>query len=263
MAGMMQKRLGPLTVALAFVGLSLLGVACYLLFAMLGDRTILDYTPRYDRAPLLAALEDAGFGLGAPVHLRIFKRERRLELWMAREGGRYAMFRSYDICTYSGSLGPKLVEGDLQAPEGFYRVSKLQLNPKSRHYLAVNLGYPNAFDVQHGRTGSALMVHGGCSSIGCYAITDESVDEVYAVMEAALGAGQEAVDVHVFPFALTAAALAAEVHSPWLDFWSNLKRGYDDFELRNVPPKVAACRGEYRFGADAEGADCVAIAAWS
>jgi murein L,D-transpeptidase YafK len=262
---MQPIRLRPLVAAGAAVaGLYAFAFACYLLLLVLGDRTIPDHTPpRFDRAPLLAALETAGFKLGAPAHVRIFKREKRLEVWMAREDGRYAMFRSYDICTFSGSLGPKLAEGDRQAPEGFYRVSRAQLNPNSRHHLAFNLGYPNAFDMQHGRTGSALMVHGGCSSIGCYAITDEGVDEVYAVVEAALDAGQDAVDVHVFPFALTATALEVESQSPWLGFWQNLKRGYDEFEAWSVPPKVSACNGEYRFGADAEGPDCVAIAAWS
>ena len=254
---------------LALGGLVLGGLAWPLsqgypsLIHLLGDRIIADYTPRFDRAPLVADLEAAGFALGMPAHVRIFKRERRLEIWMAREDGRYAKFRGYDICTYSGVLGPKLAEGDLQAPEGFYRVARSQLNPQSRHYLAFNLGYPNAYDRSLGRTGSALMVHGGCSSIGCFAITDEGVDEVYAVVEAALNRGQEAVDVHVFPFALTDSALATEVHSPWSAFWQNLKRGYDLFEAKSVPPKVAACRGRYVFGTEAEGPDCDPIAAWS
>lgn len=230
---------------------------------LLGDRIIPDYLPRYDRAPLVADLEAAGFALGSPAHVRIFKREKRLEVWMARQDGRYAQFRSYDICNHSGTLGPKLAEGDLQAPEGFYRVAQRQLNPQSRHYLAFNLGYPNAYDRSHGRTGSALMVHGGCSSVGCFAITDAAVDEVYAIVEAALDHGQRAVDVHVFPFALTDSALAAEDHSPWSGFWQNLKRGYDLFEAAGVPPTVAACRGQYIFGAEAEGPDCDPIAAWS
>ena len=233
------------------------------LMHLIGDRFIPDYLPRYDRAPLVADLEASGFALGTPAHVRIFKRERRLEVWMARNDGRYARFRSYDICNHSGTLGPKLAEGDLQAPEGFYRVAQRQLNPQSRHYLAFNLGFPNAYDRSLGRTGSALMVHGGCSSVGCFAITDAAMDEVYAIVEAALDRGQDAVDVHVFPFALTDDALATEVHDPWATFWQNLKHGYNLFEASGVPPKVAACLGKYAFGKDAEGPDCDPIAAWS
>ena len=228
-----------------------------------GDRIIADKQPRFDRAALHADLTANGFSLGDPVHIRIFKQERRLEVWLQREGERFVKFRDYEICRFSGNLGPKLAEGDRQAPEGFYRVSKSQLNPNSRHHLSFNLGFPNAFDRQLGRTGSALMVHGGCSSIGCYAITDESVDEVYALVEAALEEGQDAVDVHAFPFQLTETALAATGGSSWQSYWRNLKAGHDMFEQTGLPPRVAACRGEYKFGPDAEGEDCVAIAAWS
>jgi len=218
----------------------------------------------YDRTELVASLSAAGFSLGDRAHVRIYKREHTLELWMRPSASdAYALFRAYDICTFSGALGPKLQEGDRQSPEGFYRVGLKQLNPNSRHHLSFNLGFPNAFDRQLGRTGSALMVHGGCSSIGCYAITDASVDEVYAVVEAALLRGQDAVDVHVFPFRMTGPALAAEGGSTWAPFWRNLKVGYDLFELELQPPRVGACEGEYRFGKDAEGAECAAIAAWS
>ncbi len=217
----------------------------------------------FDRTQLVADLSAAGLALGAPAHVRIYKRERRLEVWLQGAAGPYELFRGYDICSFSGGLGPKLKEGDRQAPEGFYRVGLSQLNPNSRHHLSFNLGFPNAFDRQLGRTGSALMVHGGCSSIGCYAIGDESVDEVYAVVEAALKGGQAAVDVHAFPFRLTATALAAEGGSAWMGYWRNLKQGYDLFEATQVPPVVGACAGEYRFGADAEGPQCAAIAAWS
>lgn len=234
------------------------------LFHWLGDRIIADrQEPTFDRTQLHADLSAAGFAMGDPVHVRIFKRERRLEVWLQAASGRYERFRDYEICRYSGELGPKLKEGDRQAPEGFYRVSQSQLNPNSRHHLSFNLGFPNAFDRQLGRTGSALMVHGGCSSIGCYAITDESVDEVYAMVEAALDKGQDAVDVHVFPFRMTAMAMASVGGHTWLDFWRNLKQGHDLFERHGVPPRVGACRGEYRFGPDAGGSDCDAIAAWS
>lgn len=229
----------------------------------LRDRMTANTEPRYDRSQLGRDLAQAGHAFGDPAHIRIFKQERRLELWLQRDDGRYALFRSYDICNYSGGLGPKLREGDRQSPEGFYRVGQLQLNPNSRHHLSFNLGFPNAYDRQLGRTGSALMVHGGCSSIGCYAITDAKVDEVYAVVEAALAAGQDAVDVHAFPFRLTAAAMAAQAGHRWLDYWANLKQGFDLFEQTATVPAVGACKGEYRFGADAGGPGCTAIAAWS
>lgn len=251
-------------IAIALIGLGTVGLAVY---RQLGHqrpeaRTI-PVRQVFDRSTLHADLDAAGFSLGAPAHVRIFKRESRLELWLARDDGRYALFKGYDICTWSGDLGPKLKEGDKQAPEGFYRVGLKQLNPASRHHLSFNLGFPNAFDRQHGRTGSALMVHGGCSSVGCFAITDESVDEVYAVVEAALKSGQDAVDVAVFPFRMTATALAEQGSSPWLGFWRNLKQGHDLFEAGFTPPPVAACNGEYRFGPAAEDAQCAAIAAWS
>lgn len=250
----------------AFIALGIFVVAAVLIgrFALTerGDRPI--RTERvYDRTQFVADLSAAGFALGDEAHVRIYKREHKLELWMRNAGGQYAMFRAYDICNFSGDLGPKLKEGDRQSPEGFYRVSSKQMNPNSRHHLSFNLGFPNAFDRQLGRTGSALMVHGGCSSVGCYAITDANVDEVYAVVDAALGKGQAAIDVHVFPFRMTATALAAEGGNTWVSFWRNLKTGYDLFEADGVPPKVAACRGQYRFGADAEGPECAVIAAWS
>jgi murein L,D-transpeptidase YafK len=247
--------IGVLLVAAALVGR-------FVLTERAGDRDIV--TERvYDRTQFVAELTAAGFALGDAAHVRIFKREHKLELWLKAANGRYALFREYDICRFSGDLGPKLKEGDKQSPEGFYRVAASQLNPNSRHHLSFNLGFPNAFDRQLGRTGSALMVHGGCSSIGCYAITDANVDEVYAVVEAALAKGQDAVDVHVFPFRMTATALASEGGNTWAPFWRNLKTGYDLFETAGTPPKVGACRGEYRFGADAEGPECAVIAAWS
>lgn len=228
-----------------------------------GDRIIAGSVPPFDREQLWRDVAAAGFEMGAPAHLRIFKRERRLELWLQHRGDHFRLFRSYDICNFSGEFGPKLREGDLQAPEGFYRVGLRQLNPASRHHLALNLGFPNACDQQLRRTGSALMVHGGCSSAGCYAITDESVDQVYAVVEAALRHGQPAVDVHAFPFALTEAALAAERGSPWYGFWRNLQQGFMLFARTGRPPAVAARDGAYVFGNDAEGPACAAIAAWS
>ena len=221
-------------------------------------------TPKFDRAALDTALKAQGLARGDEAHVRIFKREKQLELWLRHAGSeRFVPFRSYAICTYSGGLGPKLAEGDHQAPEGFYRVSVAQLNPKSRHHLAINLGFPNAFDREQGRTGSLLMVHGGCTSVGCYAMTDAQIDDIYAVVEAALEQGQPELDVSIFPFRLSEDALAAESGSDWAGFWRNLKQGSDLFERDGMPPEVATCEGQYRFGDDALTPGCTPIAGWA
>ncbi len=257
-----------LTVFLA--GLGLVGImaiaglvwplASGYLFGRPGDTPIPE--PHYDRTLLKADLAADGFALGDRAHVRIYKREHLLEVWMQSGEGRYRLFRSYEICKYSGGLGPKLAEGDRQAPEGFYRVARAQLNPNSRHHLSFNIGFPNAFDRELGRTGSALMVHGGCTSVGCYAMTDAQIDEIYAVMEAALEAGQREVDVSIFPFRMTETALQASAGSDWSPFWRNLKQGADLFDATGVPPKVAACKGSYVFGGDDIGEGCTPIAGW-
>ncbi|MCB9994723.1 MAG: murein L,D-transpeptidase [Hyphomicrobiaceae bacterium] len=217
----------------------------------------------YDRGPLVAALDAGGFRLGDPAYVRIFKQERRLEVWLKpRNETRYRLFRAYEICNYSGDLGPKLQEGDHQAPEGFYAVSKAQLNPNSRHHLAFNLGFPNAYDRALERTGSFLMVHGGCSSAGCYAVTDEKVDEIYAMVEAALAAGQKEVPVHAFPFDMTGQALEAHRGSRWYGFWRNLSAGYALFADTGVPPAAGACDGRYVFGDDLSLPACTPIRGW-
>lgn len=189
-----------------------------------------------------------GLKFGAPVFIRIFKREKLLELWMRAEDQRFVLFRSYPICTYSGQLGPKLRQGDYQAPEGFYRVSASQLNPRSQYHLSFNLGYPNAYDRAHGRTGDFLMVHGSCVSIGCYAMGDQAIEEIYTLVAAALEKGHSAFDVHAFPFQLTAANLAAEQRSPWHTFWSELKPAYDAFERARLPPRVSVRERRYVIG---------------
>jgi murein L,D-transpeptidase YafK len=158
-------------------------------------------------------------------------------LWMQNDKG-WRLFRSYPICRFSGQLGPKLQQGDRQAPEGFYQVARGQLNPNSRHHLSFNLGFPNAFDRAHGRTGSYLMVHGGCSSIGCYAMTDPAVDDIYRLVAAALGNGQATVDVHAFPFRMSSGNMARHAKSRWIDFWNDLKPAYDLFEKGRRIPNV-------------------------
>ncbi|HEX6898711.1 MAG TPA: murein L,D-transpeptidase family protein [Thermoanaerobaculia bacterium] len=194
-------------------------------------------------APLLSR---EGLQLGAPVFLRIFKEEGILEVWLQKRG-KFKLFKSYPICYFSGNLGPKLREGDGQSPEGFYSVPPAALNPNSRFHLAFNLGYPNAFDRAHDRTGSFLMVHGDCVSIGCYAMTDPGIEEIYTLVEAALRNGQESFQVHSFPFRMTKKNLARHRSSEWWDFWSNLQEGYDLFEKERVPPVVRVQDRRYVF----------------
>jgi len=201
-----------------------------------------------DLARLDARLQAEGVRLGAPVYVRIFKLESELELWVEKDG-RFQRFATYPICLWSGRLGPKLKEGDRQAPEGFYTVAKEQLNPNSRWHRSFNLGFPNTYDRGKGRTGSLLMVHGGCSSIGCYAMTDNVVDEIWRFVTAALDDGQARIPVHVFPFRMTERNLRLRKGDRWSGFWADLKKGYDLFEASHVPPKVSVCEGRYAFEA--------------
>jgi murein L,D-transpeptidase YafK len=193
--------------------------------------------------------------LGAPVLLRIFKREFELELWMQRDG-RFVRFATYPICMYSGGLGPKLKQGDRQAPEGFYTVDSSQLNPNSKYHRSFNLGFPNLFDQAHGRTGSLLMVHGDCRSIGCYAMTDAVIDEIWTLITSALNSGQKRFQVQVFPFRMTDANMASHARFSDADYWGQLKAGYDLFNKEHLPPIVNVCRGQYVFraaGANGDG----------
>jgi murein L,D-transpeptidase YafK len=195
-----------------------------------------------------------GVALGAPVFIRIFKREFELELWMKRDG-RFHRFAVYPICRWSGGLGPKLAEGDWQAPEGFYTVDARALNPDSRWHRSFNLGFPNAFDRAQRRTGSYLMVHGGCESIGCYAMTDAVIDEIWRVVTAALKQGQPRFHVHIFPFRMTEENLARRSRARWVTFWRDLKSGYDAFEATRLPPRITVCDGRYAVSPAPAGAD--------
>lgn len=181
---------------------------------------------------------------GDPIFIRIFKKESLLEVWI-RKDEKYVHLKDYTICAYSGRLGPKLKEGDRQAPEGFYRVYPKQLNPHSKFHLAFNLGYPNAYDRAHKRNGSYLMVHGNCVSVGCYAMTDEKIEEIYGLVESALKNEQKYVPVHIFPFKMEEETMAEYSHYRWYDFWMKLKEGYDYFEAEEVPPYVDVINGEY------------------
>lgn len=199
---------------------------------------------------LPAELDAQGLSLGRPAYIRIFKETRELELWLQGEGEReWTLFRTYPVAAMSGRLGPKLMEGDGQAPEGFYEVNAAAMNPASSFHLSFNVGYPNAYDRHHGRTGTFIMVHGAELSIGCFAMTDPVIEEIYLIVEAALAGGQAQVPVHAFPFRMTEARLARvpEEETELVTFWQQLRPAYDHFEkTRTVPPMVVQ-DGQYRL----------------
>ena len=184
---------------------------------------------------------------GAPVLIRIYKEESILEVWKQDRTGKFAMLNSYPICKFSGNLGPKIVQGDYQAPEGFYDITPAQMNPNSTEYLAFNTGFPNAFDRSVGRTGSFLMVHGGCRSVGCYAMTDSAMDEIYGLVNEAFKGGQQKVQLEAFPFQMTAQNLARHAGDPNVPFWQMLKTGSDAFIAAGQPPRVTVCDRRYVF----------------
>lgn len=196
---------------------------------------------------LRARIASLNMDLDAPVLIRVFKVECELEVWKQDRSRHYALLKTYPICKWSGDLGPKIAEGDRQTPEGFYDITPAQMNPDSEFYLAFNLGFPNAFDRAHSRTGTHLMVHGDCSSSGCYAMTDGQILEIYALARDALAAGQRSFQVQAFPFRMTPENLALHRDNPHLEYWRMLKQGNDLFEITRLEPRVSVCDGRYAF----------------
>ncbi|TIM06834.1 murein L,D-transpeptidase family protein [Mesorhizobium sp.] len=214
------------------------------------DSSMKDFAPHANKPlpeKILASMKAKGMTRTSPVMARIFKEEGKLEIWKAKTNGRYDLVASYDICKWSGKLGPKYTEGDRQAPEGFYTVRPAQMNPRSSYHLAFNIGYPNVYDRANGRTGSHLMVHGACSSSGCYSMTDAQIEQIYAFGRDAFQGGQTEFQIQAFPFRMTAANMARYRKDPNYEFWKMLKVGYDNFEITKVPPKVDVCEKRYVF----------------
>ncbi len=212
----------------------------------------LGYGPKAQRpvsSDIKRKMTDLNMSATSPILVRIFKEENTLEVWKEKRNGRFALLEEFEICKWSGKLGPKFKEGDRQAPEGFYEITPGLMNPNSNYHLAFNLGYPNNYDRAHGRTGSHLMVHGACSSRGCYAMTDEQVQDIYALARDSFKGGQRSFQVQAYPFKMTPENMAKHRDSEHLDFWRMLKTGYDHFELTQVPPKVSVCEKKYVFDA--------------
>ena len=212
-------------------------------------------------AVLKAKMGQLGMKETSQILVRIFKEESEMEIWKERADGQFGLLTTYSICKWSGALGPKKAEGDRQAPEGFYTVTPAQMNPNSSYYLSFNIGYPNAYDRSLGRTGSNLMVHGACSSSGCYSMTDADAGEIFALARDSFRGGQRSFQIQAYPFRMTPENLAKHRDNPNMDFWKMLKVGYDTFELTHKAPKVDVCDRHYVFNADAGSATFNASAA--
>lgn len=182
--------------------------------------------------------------LGSDVYIRIFKEDHSLEMYL-KQGEKYYLANVYNICTYNGGLGPKKYSGDNKSPEGFYRANLNSLQPNSSYYKAINIGFPNAFDRSHGYTGKYLMIHGGCQSIGCYAMTNDYIKEIYQFVQASFKNGQRTINIDIFPFRMTDENLNSHKNSPHYAFWKQLQPGYKYFEAYRKPPEVDVVKGEY------------------
>src|SRR5215212_8881866 len=198
---------------------------------------------------LIADMTEQDMDLQSPMLVRLFKQEAELEVWKQDRSGRFALLKTYPICRWSGDLGPKVREGDRQAPEGFYSISPAQMNPQSSYYLSFNTGYPNAYDKALGHNGSQLMVHGDCSSRGCYAMTDEQIAEIYSLGRESFFGGQRAFQMQAYPFRMTPLNMAKHRNNPNMPFWKMIKEGYDHFEVTRQEPKVDFCEKKYVFDA--------------
>jgi len=198
---------------------------------------------------MVALLEQKNMPKDSPILVRIFKEESELEVWKQDTTGLYQLLKVYPICRWSGDLGPKVHEGDRQAPEGFYQITPGLMNPNSNYYLAINIGFPNAYDKANGRSGNFLMIHGDCSSRGCYAMTDEQIGEIYSLARESFLGGQQSFQIQAYPFRMTAANLAHHRTNPNLPFWKMLKDGNDHFEVTHLEPKVDVCDRHYVFDA--------------
>lgn len=242
------------------IGFSRKSVAVAALCASLASCTSMGFDDVAKAPPKLsskvaAQMASKGMKPESPVLVRIFKQESELEVWKVDKSGNYALFKAYPMCRWSGKLGPKTKTGDRQAPEGFYHVSSGMLNPNSQYYVSFNLGYPNRLESALGYTGEALMVHGACSSAGCYAMTDQQVGEIYAIVQRALQGGQDRFQVQAYPFHMTAKNMAAYKDDPNLPFWRTLKEGYDYFETTKRQPKVSVCGRRYVFNSEFQGGE--------
>ncbi|VEA63122.1 Uncharacterized protein conserved in bacteria [Serratia plymuthica] len=216
-----------------------------LLFAMLFSMPMITACSASEQVPEAPVVKQQL--VGSPVYIQIFKEERTLELY-AKMGNEFRLVNSFRICNFSGGLGPKRREGDFKSPEGFYSIDSHHLKPDSKYYRAINIGFPNDYDKSQGYSGAYLMIHGDCKSIGCYAMTNTYMDEIYRYVEAAFAYGQNRIDISIYPFRMTDQNLKRHRSSSDIAFWNQLKPGYDYFVKNHQPPVVSVSNGQYVLG---------------
>jgi len=209
----------------------------------------------------LALMDGKSTTKNAPVLIRSYKQEAEVEVWKQKVDGRYTLLKTFPMCRWSGQLGPKIREGDRQVPEGFYTITPGQMNPNSAYYLSFNIGFPNAYDRAWGRTGTAIMVHGICSSAGCFSMTDPQIEEIYALVREAFAGGQRGIQMQSLPFRMTAENLAKHRLDPNIAFWRELKHGVDHFEVTKLETPVGVCNKHYAFATPKPGSRLDALAA--
>ena len=240
--------------ALLKLTLTALGLLC--LASLTGCNNSNDYASGSSKASqpvpaeTVALMERHGTHLQSPMLIRTYKKEAEFEIWKMKDNGEYALLKTYPMCRWSGQLGPKAREGDRQVPEGFYAITPAQMNPHSNYYLSFNVGYPNAIDRALGHTGGEIMVHGDCSSAGCFSMTDKQIAEIYAIAREAFAGGQREIQMQSYPFKMTTENLAKHRYDPNMAFWRQLKEGADHFEVTKQEPKVGACDRHYVFDAN-------------
>ncbi len=250
----LARDLGPLGQPAAPIGTPVLPTESDFALSQLENQRVLDARIA-TRFNIKRLFEERGIRYpAAEVFIRIFKRERALEVWVRPEDkDAFELLKNYDICALAGELGPKRQQGDSQVPEGFYAIDFF--NPESDYHLSLHVDYPNVKDRSAGgdgiNLGGDIYIHGGCNSDGCLALTDEGIMELYWLSVEARAAGQQRIPVHIFPARLATDELQRlqRVFDDEPDlgaFWATLQPGYEFFEQnRRIPAIMVDGNGDY------------------
>jgi len=202
-----------------------------------GDR-VADARAKFEtRLRILASEKHLAYPFGSLI-IRAFKREKAMELWAADEPNQpHIRLRRYMIAAWSGELGPKRREGDGQVPEGLYEIDRF--NPSSQFHLSMRLNYPNASDrvfADKDNPGTDIYIHGSDVSIGCMAMTDRVIEELYLACYESSTASNRRVQVLVLPY--KGKAPAGMWPGEMVSLWEQLFAISNRFDETHVLPRV-------------------------